>query len=572
MKEPNLPYYSTTHNDAPMNKISILIVEDEGIVAENLSDKLKQLGYQVAGIASRGEEAREIALKLRPQLILMDIQLDEQKDGIWAAEAIQREYDVPVIYLTAHSDPATLARAKVTGPLGYVLKPFETRDLTTQIELALYRHQAEQQLREQRELLRVTLTSIGDAVIATDAQGLITFMNPVAETLTGWPMSQATGRPMAEVFHIVNEYSRVIVDDPVSKVLKTGLIVGLANHTILLQKDGGEVPIDDSGAPILDKHGNILGVVLVFRDITERKQAEEVLQESEEKYRTVADFTYNMETWRTPDDKYRYVSPSCERITGHTVAEFLADPNLLIKITHPDDQSKVIEHFLEANHGAGTQNMGIDFRILTPGGTIRWLGHSSTVVHGRGGLPLGRRESYRNITIRKQAEEQKEKLEIQNRQLQKVKSLGRMAGAIAHHFNNKLFVVMANLELALKSPPQDNTITNALTAALQSADKAAEVGRLMLTYLGQATGTREPLDLSEICRRSLPLIQATIPKNVILGTDLLSPGPTITANSNQIQMILNNLISNSSESVGDAQGIIQLTEKNGFSVLHPHFI
>ena len=261
-----------------MNKTSVLIAEDEGIVAEDLSDKLKQLGFRVAGIASRSEEAKDMALKLRPQLILMDIQLGGQKDGIWATDEIQREYDVPVIYLTAHSDPATLARAKVTGPLGYVLKPFETRDLATQIELALYRHQAEQQLREQRELLRVTLTSIGDAVIATDVQGQITFMNPVAETLTGWPLSLATGKPLAEVFHIVNKYNRETVDDPVSEVLKTGLIVGLANHTVLQQRGGREVAIDDSGAPILDKHGNHLGVVLVFRDITERKLFEEQLQ------------------------------------------------------------------------------------------------------------------------------------------------------------------------------------------------------------------------------------------------------------------------------------------------------
>ena len=174
---------------------------------------------------------------------------------------------------------------------------------------------------------------------------------------------------------------------------------------------------------------------------------------------------------------------------------------------------------------------------------------------------MGRRESNHDITNRKQAEDEKEKLEVQNRQLQKTASLGRMAGAIAHLFNNKLFVVIGYLELALESLPQDNKIINDLTAALQAATKAGEVSRLMLTYLGQVTGTREPLDLSEICRRSLPLIQTTIPTNVVLETDLLSPGPTITANLNQIQMILTNLISNSWEAVGDNLGNIRLTVK-----------
>jgi two-component system, cell cycle sensor histidine kinase and response regulator CckA len=164
-----------------MDKTSILIVEDEGIVAKNLNSKLEQLGYEVAGTATSAEEAVEMALELRPQLILMDIQLSGQRDGIQAAEAIRAQYDVPVIYLTAHSDPATLSRAKLTGPFGYILKPFEMRDLATQIELALYKHQADKQVHEQREWLRVTLTSIGDAVIATDADRAHHVFNPVAE-------------------------------------------------------------------------------------------------------------------------------------------------------------------------------------------------------------------------------------------------------------------------------------------------------------------------------------------------------------------------------------------------------
>jgi PAS domain-containing protein len=107
-------------------------------------------------------------------------------DGIEVADAIRRGHDVPVIYLTAHNDPATLARAKVTGPFGYILKPFEQREPATQIEMVLDRYQADRKLRQQREWFRVTLSSIGDAVVATDAEGRLTFLNPVAESLTGW--------------------------------------------------------------------------------------------------------------------------------------------------------------------------------------------------------------------------------------------------------------------------------------------------------------------------------------------------------------------------------------------------
>jgi len=454
---------------------------------------------------------------------------------------------------------------RVSKPVGVIVLVFSALLLLALGFLAVNIHRRRQallalrkataSLEQSESRYRGMIENIHDTFYRTDAQGFLIFISPSGARLLGYESPQEMiGRPIASLWNFPTE--RV---DMLELMERDGVVRDY--EVVMVRKDGSLVPVSTTSSYYHAEDGQILGVEGVFRNITERKLSEEALQESEEKYRTVADFTYNMETWRTPDDIYRYVSPSCERITGKTVAEFLGDPNLLIKITHPDDQSKVIEHFLEAKHGDGTQNMGCDFRILTAGGDIRWLGHSSTAVHGRDGQSLGRRESYRDITKRKQAEDEKEKLEVKNRQLQKVKSLGRMAGAIAHHFNNKLFVVMANMEFALSRQPQDNTIINALTAAMKSADKAAEVSRLMLTYLGQATGTREPLNLSDICRRRLLQIQATIPKNVVLETSLLSSGPTVIANLNQIQVILTNLINNSMEAVGDDQGAVQLTVK-----------
>ncbi|RPJ05114.1 MAG: PAS domain S-box protein, partial [Deltaproteobacteria bacterium] len=123
-----------------------------------------------------------------------------------------------------------------------------------------------------------TLASIGDAVIATDADGRVRFMNAVAEGVTGWTLSEASQKPVEQVFNIINEHTRLEVEDPVAKVIETGMIAGLANHTVLIRKDGREVAIDDSGAPIKDETGKILGVVLIFRDISERRQAEKELQ------------------------------------------------------------------------------------------------------------------------------------------------------------------------------------------------------------------------------------------------------------------------------------------------------
>ncbi len=258
-----------------MSETTILIVEDEAIIAADLSSKLQQLGYNVVGMATEGEEAIEVTSRLHPDLVLMDIRLEGTMDGIEAAEEIKLRHDAPVIYLTAHSDAATLSRAKLTGPCGYVLKPFDERDLAAQIELGLYKHQAERQLREQREWLRVTLTSIGDAVIATDSEGLITFLNPVAASLTGWNAEEAMGQPLTSVFQVVNEKTGKPQEEIVARVLREGHAVGLANHSALVNKEGRTVPIEDSAAPILAATGQVIGVVLVFHDVSEQRRAEE---------------------------------------------------------------------------------------------------------------------------------------------------------------------------------------------------------------------------------------------------------------------------------------------------------
>ncbi|MBA2704753.1 MAG: PAS domain S-box protein, partial [Blastocatellia bacterium] len=135
-------------------------------------------------------------------------------------------------------------------------------------------------MHEQREWLRVTLSCIGDAVITTDTKGCITFLNPVAQFLTGWTQEGAAGLPLESVFKIVNEESRRTVENPATRALREGVVVGLAHHTLLISKDGTERPIDDSAAPIRNASGEVAGVVLVFRDITERRRAEQLIQDT----------------------------------------------------------------------------------------------------------------------------------------------------------------------------------------------------------------------------------------------------------------------------------------------------
>ncbi len=263
-----------------MKEIQIFIVEDERIVAEDIRIRLEKLGFVVSGIAHSGQEALRITKETKPDLVLMDIVLEGEMDGIETASAIRSQLDIPVIYLTAYSDKMMLDRAKITEPFGYIIKPFEDRELHSTIEIALYKHRMEKKLKESELWLFTILRSIGDAVIATDTQENITFMNPVAQALTGWDQKEAEGKLLGDIFRVLNEQTGYPVKVPVDRLFGEGGIVGPLNQTILVTRNGARIPIDAAGSPIKYENGRIGGAVLVFKDMTERKKTMDELRKA----------------------------------------------------------------------------------------------------------------------------------------------------------------------------------------------------------------------------------------------------------------------------------------------------
>ncbi|MEQ8383993.1 MAG: ATP-binding protein [Coleofasciculus sp. A1-SPW-01] len=261
-----------------MVKAKILVVEDERVVALSIQNRLEALGYTVTANVTSAEAAIAGISQNPPDLVLMDIRLKGKIDGIEAAAQMRQQFQLPVVYLTAYNDEETLERAKLTEPYGYLLKPFESKDLATTIEVALYKHKMEQQLREREQWLATTLKSIGDAVITTDPQRAITFMNPVAEALTKWTQQDALGQDLNQIFLTINETTREAIPNPVTVSLQTGKTVTIENHTLLIDKEGEEIPIDDSAAPIKNDSEKILGAVLVFHDVIEQRQIQALLK------------------------------------------------------------------------------------------------------------------------------------------------------------------------------------------------------------------------------------------------------------------------------------------------------
>jgi len=275
----------TPPDDDDARRTTVLIVEDHMPEVNLLSHRLQRWGYLPCGAASSGEEAVEKAISLQPDLVLVDIKLQGRMDGIEAAQIIRARCHIPCIFVTAHDAECTLSRARISEAYGYLLKPFSDRELHSAIEIALYKHHMERALQEKQSWLATTLRSIGDALVATDTRGLVQFMNPVAESLTGWRQSEALGRPLPEVYRILSEAGRRSIDSPVEIVLRTGVGVGRSNSTVLVAKDGREFPVENSASPMKSETGELIGAVLVFRDVTERRRATMALKKSEEHYR-----------------------------------------------------------------------------------------------------------------------------------------------------------------------------------------------------------------------------------------------------------------------------------------------
>ncbi len=384
-----------------MSKVKILIVEDEAIGALDLQQRLSNLGYTAPDIVSSGEEAVRQAHQTRPDLVLMDIMLHGEIDGVTAAEKIRILLDIPVVYLTAYADKATLQRAKITEPYGYIVKPFKERELYITIDMALYKHQMEKKLRESERWLATTLRSIGDAAIATDNNARITFMNPVAERLTGWKEKEALAKPLTEVFRIINRDTRQPVENPTTRVFREGITVGLANHTMLIARDGREIPIDDSAAPIKDDPGNIIGVILVFRDVTEREKVEAQRQElTAELERRVRERTLQLqetveELRRSNEDleKFAYIS-------SHDLQEPLRMVGSFVQLLEKNYKDKLGPEANEYIHFAmeGAQRMSRLIKDLLAYSRVNTKGKLPQPVSAEKALNLVRQNLHLTLT------------------------------------------------------------------------------------------------------------------------------------------------------------------------------
>ncbi len=254
-------------------KDRILIVEDDRVTSLIIQKYIEELGYETAGAVSSGEEAIIYSKNVSPDLILMDITLEGEMDGIDSANHIYSEFNIPIVYITTSSDDSTMKRAKEANPFGFIIKPIDKKELRASLELALLRYRMDEKLIENEEKYFNILASIGDAVIVTDYDGNITYINPVAEKMTGYKLSEVAGLYAQHLINVEN----VEVKQP---AITNNDDSDIRNRSYLISKDNSKTPVDYRSSPQKDRNGDYIGTVVVLRDITESVKSEDKLHES----------------------------------------------------------------------------------------------------------------------------------------------------------------------------------------------------------------------------------------------------------------------------------------------------
>jgi PAS domain S-box-containing protein len=476
--------------------------------------------------------------------------------GAWLFAAPTRS-----LLVSGHDDQVAMLMIVAVG-FGIALL---SRSQRNAVERAV---RAEDSERTERRRFETTLTSIGDAVIATDAAGQVTFVNKVASALLQWPETEACGKPLDVVFHIVNELSRLPVDSPVARVLRDGQIVGLANHTILIGRDGTEVPIDDSAAPIRDSNGNIQGTVLVFRDVTERRRTENRLAEqtnlleqtaadarSQRQRLGLALTAGKMGAYEVdPVKKSIWWSQETYSLFGVNPAEFRPTRDSFAALIHPGNRQIFMQYWDE--NIAAFQPVNREFRILRPDGKERWISCRGTPGYDESGSPIHYSGLFLDITERREAEQVLRKFE-------KLSAAARLSAAIAHEINNPLGAVSNLIYLAKEAPGAPRSIVELLIRAEHELERVAHAARQALGFYRESSRA-EAIDVPEMIESVLKMYSTKIAeKKIEIVRSFLKCAPARGVRG-EIRQVVSNLLANAIEAVQE-RGIISLRTQPVFA-------
>jgi len=335
-----------------MDSKRILLVENEAVSAKNLEKIIYKLGHDVVSIVTSGEDVVRYIENLHPDLILMDINLEGEIDGIEATAQVQAKIDIPVIYITAFDDESTLQRALITSPYNYLSKPVNEKTLSSAIEIAMHRHRIEKSFKEHEKWFDIIIKSIDNAVVITDYSGNVSYMNRKAEEITGWGFEDSIGIDHLSVLNFGSELSEKHIENPVSSALQYNITVYLPEKTFLISKSGSLTFVNGKAHPYTDDNGKIIGVILIITEIKdktkdfgnkkvdlekkiiertvelmeekiEREKAEESLHTSEEKYRKIVETSLEGIWLSDNNHNSTFINKKAADMLGYSIDELM---------------------------------------------------------------------------------------------------------------------------------------------------------------------------------------------------------------------------------------------------------
>ena len=512
------------------DRIRILIVENEGLVGCDMATTLGKLGYVVVAICASGEEALERLEEFRPDLVLMDVHLAGQLDGIDTARELQRRSRVAIVYVTACADLDTVARARQTHPHGYLLKPFNHDELRLAVEVAAQRHFEENERQRREHSYFEAFQSLADGVIAADLSGGVVFMNPSAARATGWNAQEAVGRSLHEVFRIYQN-----TGEP-AEILSAEAATQTAERTVYLTTLAGErIPIQDRTAPLRDAQGHLTGLIILFRAAAVPAPVEAPSMAN----RSTAPLVDVVESISDPlfalDARWRvtYANASALRLFDRNLQNMLGlslwdiMPSATRELHH--------EAFAHAMLHRETVNreLYLDEKQI-------WL-ELRGYPFGEGLLLL-----VQDVTARREEAERRNRID-------RLESLGLLARGFAHDFNNLLTVLLGNISLA------EMRLRNAITlpelhTAKQATLQAQNLVQQLLTFARGGAPIKTQIRLGDLIETFFT--HHTRANRVEYRIEVQPGLPQIAIDGAQVRRLLSNLIRNAEQAQPDGGEII----------------
>ncbi len=524
-----------------MARTSIMVVEDEYVVAADIRDILEKMGYTVSSVATSGEKAIVRAEEDRPDLVLMDIVLEGQIDGIEAAVEIRNRLQIPVIFLTAYADDDLLERAKVAEPFGYILKPFEEKELHTTIEMALYKAWMEHKLTESEEKYRSLVESSEDSISLVDRDCRYLFLNKKYLSRFDLPAEKLIGRGYSE-FHSKENTKEFTTQ--VEEVFKTG---ESQLYECRSQRDGRY--FFRTLSPVKDSEGRSIAVTVISKDITDRKRMEEELLRSEEKYRTLVEQSVQGIVV-IQDGRIVFTNRPFSDISGYPLDELYAfSPEQVMAMAHPDDQELVWGRLRKRLRGEPVPRL-YEFRGIRKDGSERWLEMCASLITYNGKPAV--QGTFIDITERKRAEEELLKV-------QKLESLGVLAGGIAHDFNNILAALVGNISLAKIDVDRGDKRYGLLEHAEKACWRAQALTEQLLTFSHGGAPVKKRISISELIKEwgSFALRGSKVTCDFTITEDLWP----LEVDEGQIIQVVHNLIINAVQAMPEG-GVIKASVEN----------